>query len=42
LLSFIGQFFPLVLHFGASAANAVAQSAAAKIENSIFWYLFMA
>jgi hypothetical protein len=36
LLSFIGQFLPLSLQLGLSAAKATAQVAAARIENRIF------
>ena len=36
LLSFIGQFLPLFLHVGASAAKAATQMAEARIENRIF------
>jgi hypothetical protein len=38
---FIGQFLPLVLHAGWSAANAVAQITAAKIEKTILTYFFI-
>jgi hypothetical protein len=36
LLSFIGQFLPVVLQFGLSAAKDTVQSAATRIENKIF------
>jgi len=36
LLLFIGQFLPVFLQFGLSAANAVLQIAAARIENRVF------
>jgi hypothetical protein len=36
LLLFIGQFLPVVLQFGLSAAKPTVQIAAAKIENKIF------
>ena len=36
LLSFIGQFLPVFLQVGLSAANAVVQITAARIENRIF------
>jgi hypothetical protein len=36
LLSFIGQFLPVFLQFGLSAANAAVQITAATIENTIF------
>jgi hypothetical protein len=36
LLSFIGQFLPVFLQFGLSAAKVVAQTAATRIENRIF------
>jgi len=38
---FMGQFLRLVLHAGWSAANAVAQITAAKIEKMILTYFFM-
>jgi hypothetical protein len=43
LLSFIGQFLPLFLQLCGvgSAANALVQIAAARIENRIFAYVFM-
>jgi len=36
LLSFIGQFLPVFLQFGLSAANVTVQIAAVRIENRIF------
>ena len=36
LLSFTGQFLPVFLQFGLSAANVTVQIAAARIENRIF------
>ena len=36
LLSFIGQFLPVFLQFGLSAAKPTVQIAAARIENRIF------
>ncbi len=36
LLSFMGQFLPVFLQFGLSAANVTVQIAAARIENRIF------
>ena len=33
---FIGQFLPVALQFGLSAANEAVHSAAARIENNIF------
>jgi len=36
LLSFIGQFLPVFLQFGLSAAKPTVQIAAARIENKIF------
>jgi hypothetical protein len=36
LLSFMGQFLPVFLQFGLSAANAAVQITAAKTENRIF------
>jgi len=43
LLSFIGQFLPLFLQLCGvgSAANALVQIAAARIENRIFAYVFI-
>jgi hypothetical protein len=43
LLSFIGQFLPLFLQLCGvgSAANALVQIVAARIENRIFAYVFM-
>jgi hypothetical protein len=41
LLSFIGQFLPVFLQFGLSAANAAVQITAAAIENTIFVQFFM-
>ena len=38
---FIGQFLPVFLHDGWSAANALAQMIAAKIEKIILPYFFM-
>ena len=35
LLSFMGQFLPVFLQFGLSAANVTVQIAAARIENRI-------
>jgi hypothetical protein len=35
LLSFIGQFLPVSLQFGLSAAKDIVQTAATRIENSI-------
>jgi hypothetical protein len=35
-LSFIGQFLPVFLQLGLSAANAVVQITAVRIENRIF------
>jgi hypothetical protein len=35
LLSFMGQFFPVFLQLGLSAANAIVQIAVARIENRI-------
>ena len=36
LLSFMGQFLPLFLQFGLSAAKDIVQTAATRIENKIF------
>ena len=36
LLSFMGQFLPLFLQLGLSAARAAVQTTAARIENRIF------
>jgi hypothetical protein len=36
LLSFMGQFLPLFLQLGLSAAKAAVQTTAARIENRIF------
>ena len=36
LLSFMGQFLPVFLQFGLSAANEIVQTDATRIENSIF------
>jgi len=36
LLSFMGQFLPVFLQLGLSAAKVVVQIAAARIENRIF------
>jgi len=36
LLSFMGQFLPVSLQFGLSAANEIAQTAATRVENNIF------
>ena len=36
LLSFMGQFLPVFLQFGLSAAKPTVQIAAARIENKIF------
>jgi hypothetical protein len=38
---FIGQFLPVFLHDGWSAANALAQIMAATMEQTIFVYLFI-
>jgi hypothetical protein len=37
----IGQFLPVVLQFGLSAANVTVQIAAVRIENRIFEYIFI-
>jgi hypothetical protein len=36
LLSFMGQFLPVLLQSGLSAANVTVQIAAARIENRVF------
>src|SRR5205823_2135268 len=36
LLSFMGQFLPVFLQFGLSAANETVQRAATRIENNVF------
>ena len=36
LLSFMGQFLPVFLQFGLSAAKDIVQTAATRIENKIF------
>jgi hypothetical protein len=36
LLSFMGQFFPVFLQFGLSAAKQTVHMAATRIENKIF------
>jgi hypothetical protein len=36
LLSFMGQFLPVLLQFGLSAAKVTVQTAATRIENRIF------
>jgi hypothetical protein len=36
LLSFMGQFLPVFLQFGLSAANETVQTTATRIENNIF------
>ena len=41
LLSFIGQFLPVSLQFGLSAAKETAQTAATIIENRIFEQCFI-
>jgi hypothetical protein len=41
LPSFIGQFLPVVLQFGLSAAKETVQTAASRIENKIFVQLFI-
>jgi hypothetical protein len=38
---FIGQFLPVFLHEGWSAASALAQIIAAKMEQTILVYLFI-
>jgi hypothetical protein len=41
LLSFMGQFLPLFLQFGLSAAKVTVQIAAARIENRTFVLFFI-
>src|SRR5207249_11071151 len=38
---FIGQFLPVFLQFGLSAANTVVHMAATRIDNKIFAYFFI-